>query len=93
MIKTYILSLVAMLLMGVQGAWAEQNSDADLFGQGVALYQAKEYQQAEAAFESVLRQNPYHVDAMKYLKKTATKIGANEREMQKTVREQARAYG
>jgi len=91
MIKTYILSLAAVLLMGVQAAWAGQNTDAELFDQGVALYGAKEYQQAEAAFEAVLKQNPYHVEAMSYLKKTAAKIGANEKALQQTVRAQALA--
>ncbi len=65
---------------------APTGGGTDLFSKGVALYNAGEYDQAEAVFEAMLAEDPYDRRAMEYLRRTAKKISSNEVRKQRTSR-------
>ncbi|QBG48718.1 hypothetical protein EGM51_15390 [Verrucomicrobia bacterium S94] len=68
----------------------EANSaEEDLFTKGMNAYKAGDLVLAEAIFERVLDEDPYDRRAMEYLKRTAQKISANERALQRATRAQA----
>ena len=60
-----------------------------LIDQGVDFYDRGDYQRAEKAFEAVLVEDPYNRKAMAYLKKTALKVAAVNKEEQRTSRARA----
>jgi Ca-activated chloride channel family protein len=58
----------------------------DLMAQGVDFYRAGKLAEAEAAFKEALNEDPYNREAMEYLKRSATKMAANEVRMQRATR-------
>ena len=117
MMKTYIASLMCILMAGAQFVQAQESMDDvfasleseipdaagtvdasttpietvvaaeaavksasadDLFERGVALFKAKEYDEAQAAFAAVLSVDSYDKRAMTYLKRVAARISALE---------------
>jgi general secretion pathway protein D len=66
-------------------------AEKDLFSRGVALYQAGDYNEAEAVFEAMLAEDPYDRRAMTYLQRTAQRIAANEARKQGASRAKAMA--
>jgi general secretion pathway protein D len=60
-----------------------------LIDQGVDFYDQGDYERAEKAFEAVLVEDPYNRKAMAYLKKTALKVAAANKEEQRTSRARA----
>ena len=63
--------------------------EISLLDQGVDFYDQGDYQRAEKAFEAVLVEDPYNRKAMAYLKKTALKVAAANKEEQRTSRARA----
>ncbi|HEY5621843.1 MAG TPA: hypothetical protein VIR77_04500, partial [Pontiella sp.] len=105
MTKTYISSLLTVLLFGGQLVQAQQGiedafaqidaeenntviTETNLISAGIEFFNEGKYDEAEAAFEAILNDDPYHRGAMKYLKKTARQIGAKGEQLQQVGREQ-----
>ncbi len=59
-----------------------------LFDRGRAYFQAGEFDQAEAIFETMLAIDPYDTRAMKYLRRTAARRGSMEARKQSSTRAQ-----
>ncbi|MCK4563920.1 MAG: hypothetical protein KAU94_04530 [Verrucomicrobia bacterium] len=62
---------------------------SDLFDRGCAYFKAGDFDQAEAAFEAMLVIDPYDARAMKYLQRTAKRIGSLEQRKLLPTRAQA----
>ena len=69
----------------------EENAvdEVNQLDQGVDFYEQGDYQRAEKAFEAVLVEEPFNRTAMAYLKKTALKVAAANKEEQRTSRARA----
>lgn len=73
---------------GRRAAMSEQDA---LFNKGITHYKAGEYDEAEAAFDSMLANDKYDSRAMVYLKRTAQRIAAKELRKQSGTRASAMA--
>ncbi len=69
----------------------EMEQAEGLYQQGIKLYRAGDFDAARACFESLLAQDPYDRQAMRYLSKIAVKISARGTRKQNTVRAVAMA--
>ena len=101
MIKTYISTLLVVLLAAAQMAHAKVETAGDapsaaesemlswLLEQGVAQYKAGKYDEAMSMFDGMIAIDKYNADAVAYRKRIAKRIAAKATTKQDTTRAQA----
>jgi len=101
MIKTYISTLLVVLLAAAQMAHAKVENSGDapsaaesemlswLLGKGVAQYEAGKYDEAMSMFDAMIAIDKYNADAVVYRKRIAKRIATKATRKQDTTRAQA----